>query len=120
MTSMTRFGIMYKQGDIVLIPVPFSDLKQYKQRPVLIISKDGYNKANEDIVVLAITSKLKGLAYSVIIESKDLTEGELKVTSEIRADKVYTLSKSIVRKKFGRVNNGVLKAVRVKIKELVK
>jgi len=40
----------------------------------------------EDIVALAITSKIKDLAYSVVIESKDLTEGELKVTSEIRAD----------------------------------
>nr|WP_157404570.1 type II toxin-antitoxin system PemK/MazF family toxin [Shouchella shacheensis] len=31
---------MYKQGDIVLIPVPSSDLKHQKQRPVLIISSD--------------------------------------------------------------------------------
>ena len=66
---------MYKQGDIVLIPVPFSDLKSQKQRPVLIISNDTYNELTEDIVVLAITSKIKDLAYSVGIESKDLTEG---------------------------------------------
>lgn len=120
MTSMTRFGTMYKQGDIVLIPVPFSDLKHRKQRPVLIISSDSYNEMTEDIVVLAITSKLKDLAYSVVIESKDLTEGELKVTSEIRADKVYTLSKNIVRKKFGQVNTEILEDVRVKINELIK
>lgn len=86
---------MYKQGDIGLIPVPFTDLKKQKQRPVLVISSDSYNQLTEDIVVLAITSQLKDLDYSVIIESKDLTEGELKVTSEIRADKVYTLSKRL-------------------------
>lgn len=111
---------MYKQGDIVLIPVPFSNLKKQKQRPVLVISSDSYNQWAEDIVVLAITSKLKDLDYSVIIESKDLTEGELKVASEIRADKVYTLSKKIVRKKFGRVNTEILEGVRVKINELIK
>ncbi|WP_153720736.1 type II toxin-antitoxin system PemK/MazF family toxin [Sporosarcina cascadiensis] len=111
---------MYKQGNIVLVPVPFSDLKKQKQRPVLIISSDSYNELAEDIVVLAITSKIKDLAYSVVIESKDLTEGKLKVTSEIRTDKIYTLSKSIVRKKFGQVNTEVLEGIRVKIKELIK
>lgn len=111
---------MYRQGDIVLIPVPFSDLKNQKQRPVLIISSNSYNEMTEDIVVLAITSKLKDLGYSVMIESKDLMEGELKVTSEIRTDKVYTLSKDIVRKKFGQVNTEILEGVRVKINELIK
>lgn len=110
---------MYKQGDIVLIPVPFSNLKQQKQRPVLIISNDSYNEVMEDIVVLAITSKIRDLLYSIVIDPKDLTEGELKKTSEIRADKVYTLSKNIVRKKFGHVNTEILEAVRVKINEVI-
>ena len=110
---------MYEQGDIVLIPVPFSDLTNRKQRPVLIISNDSYNKATEDIVVVAITSQLKDLDYSVVIESKDLVEGELKTKSAVRTDKVYTPSKVIVRKKFGQVNSHVLKSVRVKINELI-
>ena len=114
-----RFGIMYEQGDIVLIPVPFSDLTNRKQRPVMIISNDSYNKVTEDIVVVAITSQLKDLDYSVVIESKDLVEGELKIKSAIRTDKVYTLSKGIVRKKFGQVNSDVLKSVRAKINELI-
>jgi hypothetical protein len=36
-----RFGMMYKQGDIVLIPVPFSDLSNRKQRPVLKMAQYG-------------------------------------------------------------------------------
>ncbi|MDQ0157825.1 type II toxin-antitoxin system PemK/MazF family toxin [Robertmurraya andreesenii] len=92
---------MYKQGDIVLIPIPFSDLTNRKQRPILIISNDNYNRMTEDIVVVAITSHLTDLDYSVIIESKDLNESELKVTSAVRADKVYTLSKSIIKKSLG-------------------
>lgn len=58
---------MFKQGEIVLIPVPFSDLKQQKQRPVLILSNVGYNQVTEDITVVAITSKLKNLDYSITI-----------------------------------------------------
>src|SRR5690625_381250 len=90
------------------------------QRPVLVISKNRYNKMTEDIIVVAITSQIKNLDYSVVIESRDLIEGELKVTSEIRADKIYTLSKDIVRKRFGKVNTEVLAVVRSKMKELIK
>ncbi|MCT2534722.1 type II toxin-antitoxin system PemK/MazF family toxin [Aquibacillus koreensis] len=117
---MMRFGMMYKQGDIVLLPVPFSDLTNRKQRPVLVISSDSYNDMTDDMVVVAITSQLRNLDYSVIIESIDLKEGTLKVTSAIRADKVYTLSKDIVRKKFGQVNTEVMEDVRKKVNELIK
>lgn len=68
----------------------------------------------EDIVVAAITSQLKDLDYSMVIDSKDLDEGELKVTSAIRADKIYTLSKNIVTKRFGNVHSEVLESVRKK------
>lgn len=112
--------MMYKQGEIVLIPVPFSDLSNRKQRPVLVISSDSYNKVTNDMVVVGVTSQLKNLDYAVVIESTDLITGKLKVTSVIRADKVYTLSKNIVRKKFGQVNTEVLEDVRIKINELIK
>lgn len=117
---MMGFGMMHKQGDIVLIPVPFSDWSNRKQRPVLIISNDGYNQMTDDVLVVAITSHLKDLDYSVIIEQEDLGEGALKVRSAIRSDKVYTLSKAIIRKRFGKVNSEVLKNVRIKIEHLIK
>ncbi|WP_236035272.1 type II toxin-antitoxin system PemK/MazF family toxin [Alkalihalobacterium elongatum] len=112
--------MMHKQGDIVLIPVPFSDLSNRKQRPVLIISNDDYNQMTDDILVVAITSQLKDLDYSVVIEHKDLEEGFLKVTSAVRADKVYTLSKGIIRKRFGKVNSEVLSSIRTKVNELIR
>jgi mRNA interferase MazF len=33
---------MPDQGDIVLIPVPFTDLSSQKRRPVIVISNDVY------------------------------------------------------------------------------
>ena len=47
---------MPDQGDIVLIPIPFTDLSSQKRRPVIVISNDGYNQATPDIVVVAMTS----------------------------------------------------------------
>lgn len=55
-----------------------------------------------------------------MIKEKDLDEGTLKVTSAVRADKVYTLSKRIIRKRFGKVNTEVLNSVRTKVQELIK
>ncbi|MCD9024640.1 type II toxin-antitoxin system PemK/MazF family toxin [Cohnella silvisoli] len=49
---------MYRQGDIVLIPFPYSDLPTTKQRPVLVLSNSTYNKSQSDLVVAAITSNL--------------------------------------------------------------
>ncbi|WP_058307345.1 type II toxin-antitoxin system PemK/MazF family toxin [Gracilibacillus massiliensis] len=46
-------------------------------------------------------------------------EGKLKVASAIRTDKIYTLSKDIVRKKFGQVNTEVLEDVHKRIIELI-
>ena len=53
-----RYGMIYKQRDIVLIPVPFTDLSSKKRRPVIIVSSDDYNQNNLDIVGVALTSNL--------------------------------------------------------------
>lgn len=110
---------MYKQGDILLIPIPFSDLTSSKKRPVLVLSNSEYNLRTEDIVVAAVTSNLEAKEYSVEFTDNDLSEGTLKVTSCIRADKIYTLSQYIVVKKFGAVNGEVLDKVRTLVNKLI-
>ena len=35
---------MPEQGDILLIPIPFTDLSSQKRRPVIVISNDAYNQ----------------------------------------------------------------------------
>jgi len=74
---------MYNQGDILLIPIPFSDLTASKKRPVLVLSNSIYNQETEDILVAAITSNLYEKRYSVLISNDDMKEGTLKVTSSI-------------------------------------
>jgi len=34
---------MPDQGEIVLIPIPFTDLSSQKRRPVIVISNNAYN-----------------------------------------------------------------------------
>ena len=102
---MMKYGIMYKQGDILLIPIPFTDLSSSKKRPVLVMSNSEYNAKTEDVIVLAATSNIKEKDYSIIFTNSDMAEGYIKVDSCIRADKIYTLLAFIyraVRKPFNR------------------
>src|SRR5574341_784092 len=109
---MMRTGMMPEQGDIMLIPVPFTDLSSHKRRPVIVISNDAYNRRTSDIVVVAVTSNPAPVQYGFTITSSDLTQGALKRPSTVRADKIYTLSQSMVVKTFGRVSATTLDRIR--------
>jgi mRNA interferase MazF len=42
---------IYKQGDIVLVSFPFTDLTSAKKRPALVISPDSFNAVTEDLML---------------------------------------------------------------------
>ena len=48
----------YRQGDIVLVSFPFTDLSSSKRRPALVLSPDSFNAAGEDLVLAAVTSHI--------------------------------------------------------------
>lgn len=116
---MTLYGIMLKQRDIVLLPIPFTDLASQKKRPAIIISSDTYNETHEDIVVVALTSNIEQRDFSIILTGDDLEDGILKVTSMVRADKIYTLNKSIIIKTFGRVRPATFTKIKGTILKLI-
>jgi mRNA interferase MazF len=113
-----RSGIMPEQGDILLLPVPFTDLSSSKRRPVIVVSKNEYHQTTSDMVVVAMTSNPTRTPYSFIITSSDLTAGSLNRPGYVRADKIYTLAQNIAVKTFGRVNNATLERIRVLLQEL--
>ena len=95
---------MPEQREIVLIPVPFTDLSSTKRRPVLIISATAYNNASPDVIVAAITSNLQAGSTGIVISTADMEAGTLPVQSLVRSDKIYTLSQRIIIKKYGKLN----------------
>ncbi|MBU0703531.1 MAG: type II toxin-antitoxin system PemK/MazF family toxin [Chloroflexi bacterium] len=110
---------MPEQGDIVLIPIPFTDLSSQKRRPVIVVSNDAYNRKTMDIVVVAMTSNPVAVDYSFTITSSDLEQGKLNRPGKVRVDKIYTLSQSIVVETFGRVNSIVLDRIRSTVQNLI-
>ena len=107
-----------EQGDIVLIPGPFTDLSSRKRRPVIVVSNDAYNRKSPDIVVVAMTSVLTPVDYSFVISGSDLVRGQLNHPGKVRVDKLYTLSQSIVVKIFGRVSSDVMEKIRTTLQGL--
>lgn len=105
----TKFGMMFKQGEIIIVPFPFSDLSSIKNRPVLIISK---SNNSEDIITCGITSNLKDSKNSVLIDDSSLEYGKIPKKSLIKVDKLFTLDKSIVKKKVARVNKETFNQVK--------
>ena len=109
---------MLEQGDILLIPIPYSDLASTKRRPVIVVSNNTYNHRTTDIVVVGMTSNPQTVDYSFTITSSDLVKGQLNRPGKVRVDKIYTLSQSIVVKTFGRVNSPTLDRIRNMLQDL--
>lgn len=110
---------MPEQGDILLIPIPFTDLSSQKRRPVIVVSNNSYNRKTTDIVVVAMTSNPLEADYSFTITSADLEKGALNHPGKVRVDKIYTLSQAIVVKTFGRVNKSTMEKIRHELKALM-
>ena len=113
-------GTQFKQGEVILVPLPFTDLKASKQRPALIISNDSYNSKVDDIVICGITSNIKDEDFSVIISQKDMSEGDIFFLSRIKVDKLFTINKSIIKRKLGRINKSILEKVKEELIKLIK
>ena len=85
------------RGDIIVIDFPFSNLIQFKPRPVLIIKipKGG------DMIVNQITGSSYEKSVEIKIENKDFSKGSLKKDSYLRLDKIFSIEKSLVKYKIG-------------------
>ena len=93
--------MIYKQGDIVLVPFPFTDLSTVKKRPALVVSADWYNKRYRDVVLVAVTSHvpliLDELDYR--ITETDFMTGKLYKDSIVKLGKVFTIESSLIIKR---------------------
>ena len=101
----------FQKGDIVVIPVPFTDHKKFKLRPAIVISNDTVHQTG-DVVIVQITSKQKQDKLSIAINNNDVTEN-LPVKSYIRCHKIFVLEQKLIKGKVSRLKPA-------KYKELVK
>ena len=89
-------------GDIVLIPFPFSELTNIKVRPASVIAetKDKYR----DLILAAVSSQIpvKTSSAEIIIQPDSLND--LRVTSVIKVDRIFTLKAKNIITRLGKLN----------------
>lgn len=81
--------------DVVFVNFPFSDLKNTKLRPAVIIA----NVQNDDYILCQITSKAYSDPQSISLLVSDFETGTLKIDSYIRPSKIFTAHRSIINNK---------------------
>ena len=57
----------YSQGEIILVPFPYTDFSANKKRPAVVMSSASYNATHPDIILAPITSRPSGTSDEVSI-----------------------------------------------------
>ncbi len=87
----------FVSGDVIVIDFPFSDLKDSKRRPSLIIKVP----KGEDIIICQITAESQESSVEIPLNSEDFESGNLKRKSFVRIDKITTLNRSRIKYRIG-------------------
>ncbi|NPA11730.1 MAG: type II toxin-antitoxin system PemK/MazF family toxin [Epsilonproteobacteria bacterium] len=89
---------------IFLAKIFFTDLSEYKIRPVLV-----FKDLDEDVICFQISTRFK--KERIIITNDDLEDGKLKKESVVIVPKNFTINKNILIKKIGVLKKDKFKEV---------
>ena len=108
---MTRGGMMYSKGDIVVINFPFSDLINAKKRPMVVLAEK-----DQDIIGCAITSNPE----SEGIPLDSFEKGSLPFKSKIKYLQIHTFLRSLAIRQIAKISKDAHKELINKINGLFK
>jgi len=107
----------FAKGDIVIIPVPFTDNKGYKLRPAVVISNDRVHQTG-DVMIVQITSKFKQDSLSIAITNEHVTEN-LPAKSYIRVHKIFVLEQRLIKGKVSSLKTAKYKELIQRINQII-
>jgi mRNA interferase MazF len=99
---MTPPTTTYEFGDVLLVPFPFTDQSAGKQRPAVVVSSADYSQERPDLIILAVTSRIKpnlGIGEALIAQWK--RAGLIK--PGLFKPVLTTIEKGLIVKKLGRL-----------------
>lgn len=112
MLSMTT----YKQGDVLLVPFPFTNQYTTKKRPAVVVSGEQYNRDYQDVILAPITSKLTGKPDEVVL--KNWKSAGLLKSSAVKPV-LSTLENNLILRQLGALSDKDLKVVKSSFKKIL-
>ena len=106
-----------QKGDIVIVPVPFTDNIGYKLRPAVVVSNETVHRTG-DVMIVQITSKQKHDKLSIALSTNDVTES-LPVKSFIRIHKIFVLEQHLIKGKVSSLKKNKYTELIKKIKDII-
>src|SRR5579863_7331022 len=110
--------ITYKIYEIVVVPFPFTDHKNTKNRPALILSSELFNAKNGKSLMAMITSNTGKELWPNDMPIRDLKTTGLEKASLIRF-KIFTIDHRLIKARIGFLHNEDIKRIKVTLKEIL-
>lgn len=105
----------YRQGDIVEIPVDYSNEPGSKRRPALILSSQHYKNYHKSIIITPISRSTYGNDSEVEIKGEVRVKAKLSADCYVHTHKLYTYDEELIIKKHGTIPEEVLLEVLEKV-----
>ena len=110
---MERF-VEFEKGDVVVFQFPFSDSNASKKRPSLVVA----NLKGDNLILCQITGQHKPDPDILELKRRDFQSGEIRRDSFIRPSILFTIHKSRINYKAGRLKELKMKEVENKLCEI--
>jgi mRNA interferase MazF len=107
----------YQFADVVLVPFPFTDQSATKQRPGVIVSSLAYHRTRRDLILMPITSQVRGSSEFGEVILEDWQSAGLLKPSAVKPV-LATFERTLVRKTLGRLSTRDQQRLRESIESL--
>lgn len=95
-------GSIYRRGDVVLVPMDFTDRSGSKVRPAAVVSTEEYNEG-PDVLIVSITSNRDPLPHPGDHRIKEWKAAGL-LKPSLAQTKLATVEASMIRRKLGELD----------------
>ncbi|MEK6926911.1 MAG: type II toxin-antitoxin system PemK/MazF family toxin [Nanoarchaeota archaeon] len=106
--------VNYEKGEVVVIQFPFSEGEAVKKRPSLVVAK----LRGDNVILSQITSQSRPDPDLIELKLKDFQSGGLSRDSFIRPSVLFTIHKSRINYKAGKLKQEKIREVQNKLCEI--